>query len=129
VRNERLPREYFFSEEYGGYITDIPDLSHCSAFGETPQQALAEVLKAKAGWIEAARAEGKPVPSPKRGRLSAGDQLSGRSFIRHQKFQPELLALPRVAHRHALLVAGNVACSARQQDAHDSFVDFREVGF
>lgn len=54
----------FFSEEDGGYIADIPDLSHCTAFGETPEQALAEVLKAKAAWIEAARAESRPVPPP-----------------------------------------------------------------
>jgi predicted RNase H-like HicB family nuclease len=52
----------FFSEEDGGYIADIPDLPHCAAFGETPVQALAQVLKAKAAWIEAAEAEGKPVP-------------------------------------------------------------------
>jgi len=54
----------FFSEEDGGYIADIPDLPYCSAFGETPEQALAEVLKAKKVWIEAAKAEGKPVPPP-----------------------------------------------------------------
>ena len=54
----------FFSEEDGGYIADIPDLLHCAAFGETPEQALAEVLKAEAAWIEAAKAEGKPVPAP-----------------------------------------------------------------
>src|ERR1019366_1258994 len=54
----------FFSDEDGGYIADIPDLPHCAAFGETPEQALAEVLKAKAAWIEAAKAEGKPVPPP-----------------------------------------------------------------
>jgi predicted RNase H-like HicB family nuclease len=53
-----------FSEEDGGYIADIPDLPHCAAFGETPEQALAEALKAKAAWIEAAKAEGKPVPPP-----------------------------------------------------------------
>ncbi len=54
----------FLSEEDGGYIADIPDLSHCAGFGETPERALAEVLKAKAAWIEAARAEGRPVPPP-----------------------------------------------------------------
>jgi predicted RNase H-like HicB family nuclease len=54
----------FFSEEDGGYIADIPDLSFCSAFGDTPEQALAEVLKAKAAWLEAARAEGKQIPPP-----------------------------------------------------------------
>ena len=54
----------FSSEEDGGYIADIPDLPHCSAFGETPEEALSEVLKAKAAWLEAVIAEGKPVPSP-----------------------------------------------------------------
>jgi predicted RNase H-like HicB family nuclease len=54
----------FYSEEDGGYIADIPDLPHCAAFGRSPQQALAEVLKAKAAWMEAAKAEGKPIPQP-----------------------------------------------------------------
>lgn len=54
----------FPSDEDGGYIADIPDLAHCSAFGESPEAALAEVLKAKAAWIDAARANGKPIPPP-----------------------------------------------------------------
>jgi predicted RNase H-like HicB family nuclease len=37
----------FYSEEDGGYIADIPDLIHCTAFGNTPGEALAEVEKAK----------------------------------------------------------------------------------
>ena len=55
----------FYSEEDGGYIADIPDLEHCSAFGATPEAALSEVTKAKQAWIEAARAAGKPVPPPR----------------------------------------------------------------
>jgi len=55
----------FHSEEDGGYIADIPDLLLCSAFGETPEQALAQALVAKNAWLEAARAEGKPIPAPK----------------------------------------------------------------
>jgi predicted RNase H-like HicB family nuclease len=53
-----------FSEEDRGYIADIPDLAHCAAFGETPEQALGEVLTVQAAWIAAARVEGKPVPPP-----------------------------------------------------------------
>jgi len=30
----------FYSDEDEGYIADIPDLRHCSAFGATPQEAL-----------------------------------------------------------------------------------------
>jgi predicted RNase H-like HicB family nuclease len=55
----------FYSEEDEGYIADIPDLEACSAFGRTPEDALREVEVAKQAWIEAARAEGKPVPEPK----------------------------------------------------------------
>jgi predicted RNase H-like HicB family nuclease len=54
----------FYSDEDGGYIADIPDLKFCSAFGETPGEALAEVLKAKAAWLKAARAAKKPIPKP-----------------------------------------------------------------
>jgi len=55
----------FYSEEDEGYIADIPDLVSCSAFGETAEEALAEVLLAKDAWLEAAKAQKKPVPLPK----------------------------------------------------------------
>ena len=55
----------FYSEEDEGYIADIPDLDACSAFGSTPEEALDQLQMAKAAWLEAARAEGKPVPEPK----------------------------------------------------------------
>ncbi|HLZ57964.1 MAG TPA: type II toxin-antitoxin system HicB family antitoxin [Ktedonosporobacter sp.] len=55
----------FYSEEDEGYIADIPDLRFCSAFGETPEEALKEVLLTKAAWLEAAQAEGKPIPLPR----------------------------------------------------------------
>jgi len=54
----------FHSEEDEGYIADIPDLKHCSAFGETPIEALQELALAKQAWIDSARAEGKPIPPP-----------------------------------------------------------------
>lgn len=55
----------FWSEEDGGYVADIPDLVACSAYGATPQEALAEVLVAKQAWIAAARERGLPVPEPR----------------------------------------------------------------
>ena len=55
----------FYSNQDGGYIADIPDLKYCSAFGETPEEALREVILAKAAWLEAARAGGKGVPTPR----------------------------------------------------------------
>jgi len=55
----------FFSEEDDGYIADIPDLKFCSAFGETPEVALSEVMKAKELWLESARENNKKIPKAK----------------------------------------------------------------
>ena len=55
----------FYSEEDEGYIADIPDLKYCSAFGLTVEEAVREVLIAKATWLEAAASEGKSIPEPR----------------------------------------------------------------
>ena len=55
----------FYSDEDDGYIADIPDLDACSAFGKTPGEALKQIEIAKEAWLEAARAENRPVPKPK----------------------------------------------------------------
>ena len=54
----------FYSEEDDGYIADVPDLKHCSAFGTTPEEALQEVMIAKEAWLKAAKKSGKPIPTP-----------------------------------------------------------------
>lgn len=55
----------FYSEDDGEYIADIPDLKYCSASGPTPEEALAEVLIAKALWLDVASEEGLPIPEPR----------------------------------------------------------------
>lgn len=55
----------FYSQEDEAYIADIPDLKYCSAHGQTPQEALAELLIAKAAWLETARDTGVPIPEPR----------------------------------------------------------------
>lgn len=55
----------FYSQEDEGYIADIPDLKYCSAFGETPEEALSEVQIAKTAWLETAKVQGKLIPEPK----------------------------------------------------------------
>jgi len=55
----------FWSDEDRGYIADLPDLGACSAFGNTPEEALAEVEKAKEAWLAAARETGKAIPEPR----------------------------------------------------------------
>lgn len=55
----------FFSEADGCYVADIPDLRFCSAFGDTPAEAVSEVMVAKELWLESARAHGDPIPEPR----------------------------------------------------------------
>jgi predicted RNase H-like HicB family nuclease len=55
----------FYSDEDGCYIADIPDLEACSAFGSSPEEALAEVEQARDAWLAAARDAGRPIPSPR----------------------------------------------------------------
>jgi predicted RNase H-like HicB family nuclease len=55
----------FYSDEDEAYVADIPDLESCSAFGPTPERALAEVLEAKRAWLEVAMETGRTVPEPR----------------------------------------------------------------
>jgi len=55
----------FYSEEDASWIADIPDLFICSASGDTPEEALKEVLIAQELWLEVAQEQGKPIPEPK----------------------------------------------------------------
>jgi predicted RNase H-like HicB family nuclease len=50
-----------YSAEDGGYIADIPDLDSCSACGTSPEEALAEVTRAREAWLAAARELGRPI--------------------------------------------------------------------
>jgi predicted RNase H-like HicB family nuclease len=55
----------FYREDDGGYIADVPDLEACSAFGETPEQAVAEVLRAKDAWLAVAAETDRDIPKPR----------------------------------------------------------------
>jgi predicted RNase H-like HicB family nuclease len=55
----------FYSDEDAAYVADIPDLEACSAFGASPEEALAEVERAKRTWLDAAREACKPIPEPR----------------------------------------------------------------
>ena len=55
----------FWSDEDGCYVADIPDLACCSAFGDSPDEALAEVARAREAWLATAREQHKPIPEPR----------------------------------------------------------------
>lgn len=51
-------------EEDGGYYAFIPDLQGCMGDGDTPQDAVADVVEASHAWIEAQKERGANVPEP-----------------------------------------------------------------
>lgn len=55
----------FWSDEDGCWIADVPDLTHCSAHGDTPFEALREVQVAIEAWLETQAAEDRPPPEPR----------------------------------------------------------------
>jgi predicted RNase H-like HicB family nuclease len=52
----------FWSVADDCWIADVPDLKSCSALGDTPEHALAEVREAMTAWLEAATAADLPIP-------------------------------------------------------------------
>jgi len=42
----------------------VPDPQSCSAFGDTPAEALAEIEQAIEAWLAVAREYGLPIPEP-----------------------------------------------------------------
>ena len=55
----------FWSDDDGMWVADAPDLKSCSAFGDTPEQAVAELRIAMEAWLTAARENGLPIPEPR----------------------------------------------------------------
>ncbi len=58
------PIVVFWSDEDEAYIADVPDISYCSAHGETPEGALRQVRIALASMLEWMRKEGVELPLP-----------------------------------------------------------------
>ena len=59
------------------FSLSIPDLPGCGAIGETIEQALANLEKAKEAWIEVCLDEGLPIPEP-----ALEDEFSGKFLLR-----------------------------------------------
>lgn len=67
-----------YEEEGKIYFSlSIPDLPGCGAIGETVEQALANLEKAKEAWIEVCLEEGLPIPEP-----ALEDEFSGKFLLR-----------------------------------------------
>lgn len=53
-----------WSDEDGGYIATVPEFDGLSAFGETPEEAVAEAQQAIEGFVEMCEDHGEPLPEP-----------------------------------------------------------------
>lgn len=55
----------FWSNEDDCWIADVPDLRTCSAYGDTPTEAIEELQVAMELWLEGARENGFSIPEPR----------------------------------------------------------------
>jgi antitoxin HicB len=62
VRSYRVFVEPLTADLGGGFVSYAPDLLGCVSDGATPAEALHNIYDAIACWIEAATANGEPVP-------------------------------------------------------------------
>jgi predicted RNase H-like HicB family nuclease len=53
-----------YSAEDEGYIAVAPELLGCSAFGETPEEAMKELQVAAELWLRATKEMGRSIPHP-----------------------------------------------------------------
>jgi len=54
-----------WSKPDGAWVADVPELESCSAIGDTPAEALAEIEQAIEAWLAVAREHGLPIPEPR----------------------------------------------------------------
>lgn len=59
---QRYHINVFWSQADECWVADVPDLKSCSAFGDTPEEAIAEARLAIEGWLEVAHEHGMPIP-------------------------------------------------------------------
>ncbi len=64
----KYERIVFWSEDDQCWLVDVPELPGCMADGATPAEALENVEKIIAEWLETAMEQGREIPVPK-GRL------------------------------------------------------------
>lgn len=78
-------------DEGGGWLAEIPNLPGCVSDGDTPEEAVRNVLKAQEAWLAVARDLGREIPKP----ALLPEDCSGKLTLR----------LPRSLHRRLSLRA------------------------
>jgi predicted RNase H-like HicB family nuclease len=83
----KYPIKIEYNAEDNDYIVSVPDLPGCSAFGDTPEEAVHEAHTAIELWLDSARQIGKPIPKP-----SSHEDYSGKFMLRIPKSLHHALA-------------------------------------
>jgi len=91
-------------DEGGGWLAEIPDLPGCISDGETPEEAVHNVLEAQKAWLAVARERGRDIPEP----TQMSEDYSGKFTLR----------LPKSLHRQLSLRAQMEGVSLNQLILH-----------
>ncbi len=65
TKEPRYEIDIFWSDGDEAYVAVVPDLPYCSAWGETYEEALAQVKVAIRGHLKVAQKHGDQIPEPK----------------------------------------------------------------
>lgn len=60
----KYPVSVKWSDEDNGFIATVPQLQGLSAFGETQEEAVAELQSAGKAFLESLKSSGEPIPLP-----------------------------------------------------------------
>lgn len=74
MNGHRYHINVFWSDEDRCWIASVPDLSPCSAHGDTPEEAVAEVQTAIGLWLDWAREKDIPIPKPEYRPVAAAER-------------------------------------------------------
>ncbi len=65
-------------DEDGGFFAFVPDLQGCMGDGDTPQDAVSDVIEAASAWVEAHAERGGEIPQPGEERARFDDVMKER---------------------------------------------------
>jgi predicted RNase H-like HicB family nuclease len=104
--------DIFWSDEDGGYIANVPDLRYCSAFGESYEEALREVLVAMDLHLETLRELDRPIPE-------STTPIVSSSSAPHEVFAAAL----RESYEALTIGAGRSPAEVNEKRTQDFFRD------
>jgi len=99
--NYGVKLEPISEEDGGGWLAEIPELKGCMSDGETQEEALKNIEKAKITWISTTLKRGLTIPLPS---SEDNDEYSGKFTLR----------LPKSLHKELSLAAQKDAISLNQ---------------